>query len=335
MVTKKQYIEYLIGTPINYTCSNLSEHLTGDQSVSHDAVSNFLKREKFTPRQLWNAVLPHLNLSKTGFLIADDSVQDKRYSKFIELVKKQYSGNEHGLIRGIGLVNLVYSSGQENDFFPIDYRVYDDKTDGKTKNEHFRAMFINAVANKSLPCRTILFDAWYASVENLKLVHRLGWTFFTTLKSNRKVSLSKETGYVHLQDIAWTDQQLQQGIEVKLKEVPFLVKLFKIVATNGDIDWVITNDLACADVLVTKQKKDISWHIEQFHREFKQLTGSEKCQCRSQRAQRNHLACCYHAWLSMKVQAKNAKISIYQLHRDQLKPFLIDIIANPKVKALL
>jgi hypothetical protein len=26
---------------------------------------------------------------------------------------------------------------------------------------------------------------------------------------------------------------------VKLKEVPFKVRLFKVVAANGDIDWVI------------------------------------------------------------------------------------------------
>ncbi len=35
-------------------------------------------------------------------------------------------------------------------------------------------------------------------------------------------------------------------------------------------------------------------HIEELHRGLKQLTGSEQCQCRAARAQRNHLACCYH-----------------------------------------
>jgi len=34
MMTKQQYVEYLVSTPINYTCSNLAEHLEG---VSHDA----------------------------------------------------------------------------------------------------------------------------------------------------------------------------------------------------------------------------------------------------------------------------------------------------------
>lgn len=313
----------------------MAEHQSGAERMSHDAVSNFLRREKFTPRQLWQAVEPHLVNRSDGFLIADDSVQDKRYSKFIELVKKQFSGNVHGLVRGIGIVNLVHTSGGKNDFFPIDYRIYDDKTDGKTKNEHFREMFISAVSGKGLKCRTILFDSWYAGSDNLKLVHRSGWTFFTTLKSNRMVSLSKETGYVHLQDIEWSGEQLKSGICVKLKEVPFLVQLFKIVATNGDIEWVITNDLACTNADVVEQKNDVRWQVEQFHREVKQLTGSEKCQCRSARAQRNHIACCYHAWLSLKIHAKNLEITAYQVSKEIWKPFLTQLIANPKIKALV
>jgi CRISPR/Cas system endoribonuclease Cas6 (RAMP superfamily) len=51
------------------------------------------------------------------------------------------------------------------------------------------------------------------------------------------------------------------------------------------------------------------------------LTGSEKCQCRSTRVQRNHLACCYHAWLSLKIQAKTLKITVYQVKKDILQFF--------------
>lgn len=36
---EKEYIEYLIGTPVNYTCSNLARHLDG---VSYDAVNDYL-----------------------------------------------------------------------------------------------------------------------------------------------------------------------------------------------------------------------------------------------------------------------------------------------------
>ncbi len=55
------------------------------------------------------------------------------------------------------------------------------------------------------------------------------------------MSLSKEDGYIHLDQIAWTPEHLRQGVIVKLKEVSFKVRLFKLVATNGDIDGAITN----------------------------------------------------------------------------------------------
>ena len=61
-----------------------------------------------------------------------------------------------------------------------------------------------------------------------------------TLKENRRVSRSKEQGYIHLQQSEGTDEQLRYGIMVTLKEVPFKVQLFKVVATTGDIAWVIT-----------------------------------------------------------------------------------------------
>jgi hypothetical protein len=231
MITKRQYIEYLISTPVNYTCANLAEHLEG---VSHDAVSDYLQRERLTAWQVWEWVKPLLKDSEQASLIVDDSVQNKQYARKIELVKKQYSGAEHGLVRGIGVVNLVHTDGQ--DFYPVDYRLYAPDTDGKTKNDLFREMLLRAKSDKQLQARTILFDSWYASVNNLKLIVRLNMFFVTTLKDNRLVSLSKEQGYIHLQDIDWTPDRLEQGVPVKLKEVPFLVQLFKIVATNGDIE---------------------------------------------------------------------------------------------------
>jgi hypothetical protein len=114
MITKRQYIEYLISTPINTTCTNLSAHV---DNLSHDVVSNYLKREKITARQIWKQVEGLINNSPESYLIVDDSVQNKQYSKSIELVKKQYSGAVGGLVRGIGVVNLVHSEGKE--YYPF------------------------------------------------------------------------------------------------------------------------------------------------------------------------------------------------------------------------
>ncbi len=45
----------------------------------------------------------------------------------------------------------------------------------------------------------------------------------------------------------------------------------------------------------------------EFHRSFKQLTGSEKYQCRKARSQRNHLSDCYSARVAMKVKAQGSE----------------------------
>jgi hypothetical protein len=333
VITKQQYVEYLICTVGNYTGTNLAAHL---DKVSHDIITDYLQAERLTARTLWGLVSELIFDSPDAFLIVDDSVQDKRYSRFIELVKLQYSGAEHGLVRGIGVVNLVHSAGAKKDFYPIDYRIYDPEQDGKTKNDHFVEMVRNAIADKQIQAKRILFDTWYASADNLKLVHRLGLTFFTTLKSNRMVSLSKEGGYIHLDEIEWTAEQMQNGLMVKLKEVPFKVRLFKVVATNGDIDWVITNS---PDETLTTQAaqdaSDVRWQVEELHRGLKQLTGTEKCQCRKGRSQRNHIACCYHAWLSLKVKAKELGKTLYQTKHDLLSDYLRAELRQPRIQAFL
>ncbi len=342
-MTKQQYIQYLIATNSNYTCTNLADHLEPAPGASHDAISDYLRRDKLTPRGLWELVAPLLKNDEDGYLILDDSVQNKEYSKAIEMVKLQYSGAKHGLVRGISVVNLLHSSGPYGDYFPIDYRIYDDKSDGKTKNDHFREMFIRAVSDKQIKASTVLFDSWYASVENLKLIHRMNRFFVTTLKSNRRVTLSKESGYVHLQDIAWSAQQLAQGILVKLKDHPYLVRLFKIVATNGDIEWVITNKgvddgshggrprpITADDV---QKENAVRWQIEQMHRELKQLVGSDRCQCRKARSQRNHIACCYQAWLALALTAKSKAITTYAAHADLWRAYLKRELRHPQIKA--
>jgi hypothetical protein len=331
MITKQTYVEYLISTPINYTCTNLAEHLEG---VSHDAITDYLSHARLTTRQVWEIVQRGMHDSPEAFLIVDDSVQDKRYSQKIELVKRQYSGTQHGIVRGIGVVNLVQTTGQPDDFYPTDYRIYAPEVDGKTKNEYFREMLIRALADKGIQARRILFDSWYAAADTLKQIHRADRFFYTTLKENRMVSLSKETGYVHLQEIDWTEECLHYGIVVHLKALPFPVRLFKLVATDGSIDWLITNEL---DETITAQvaevANDLRWQVEELHRGLKQPTGTEKCQCRKARSQRNHLACCYHAWLSLKVYAQRVGLTLYQARTSLFANYLRAELLYPTITA--
>ena len=137
------------------------------------------------------------------------------------------------------------------------------------------------------------------------------------------MSLTKEGGYIHLDQINWPPERLQHGVLVKLKAVPFPVRLFKRVATNGDIDWVITSGPdQTVTAPVARDANDVRGQVEELHRGLKQLTGSAKCQCRKARSQRNHLAGCYHAGLSRKVKAKHSNRTLYQVKADLLRDYL-------------
>lgn len=116
MITKKQYVEYLVSTPKNCTCTYLAEHL---EAVSHDVVNDFLRQKRFMPREVWKLVKDRIEDSKEAVLIVDDSVHDKRYSRFIELVRAQYRGDEHRIVRsdhptgGVDEIALSPSIGEE------------------------------------------------------------------------------------------------------------------------------------------------------------------------------------------------------------------------------
>lgn len=86
-----------------------------------------------------------------GYLVFDDTVLDKSASSAIELVRRQYSGNAHAVIKGIGVVTCVYVNPDLDQFWLIDYRVYDPAGDGHGKLDHVAEMLRNAVITSSYP----------------------------------------------------------------------------------------------------------------------------------------------------------------------------------------
>jgi hypothetical protein len=77
-------------------------------AFSHDAINRYLMEDDVSPNSVWLAVSQLLRRSGNACLIFDDTVLDKRHSFNIELVRRQYSGNEHGVVKGIGVVNCLY-----------------------------------------------------------------------------------------------------------------------------------------------------------------------------------------------------------------------------------
>ena len=330
-VKRLDYCQFLVATQTNYTLTYFADHKPG---YSHDAVKRYLEDDQVTGRAVWENVREDVVQSDGGYVAFDDTVLDKSSSFKIGLVRRQYSGNVHGIIKGIGVVTCVYINPTTDQFWIIDYRIYDPDGDGKTKLDHVRDMFDQVLTVKRLPFQGVLMDSWYAERKLMLHIERSKKVYYAALRSNRLADDSDELHpYQHLDALSWTDNEQQHGKPVHLKDFPkgHRLTLFRLVRSPTHTDYIATNDVAQTSAQATQQVCALRWKIEQFHRETKQLTGIEHSQCRLARMQRNHIGCAMLVWVSLKRIAYQTGLTVYQLKQRLLDDYLAAQLRNPSI----
>ena len=145
-VTRLDYCQYLLVSQINYTLTNFADHT---EQFSHDAANRYLAGDQIRPRLVWENVQAQVIQTSEGYVVFDNTVVDKDFASEIELVRRQYSGNAHGLIKGVGVVTCVYINPTLDEFWIIDYRIYAPESDGKSKLDHVHDMLTNCVYQSS------------------------------------------------------------------------------------------------------------------------------------------------------------------------------------------
>jgi Transposase DDE domain len=334
-VTRLDYCQYLLVSQINYTLTNFADHC---EQFSHDAITRYLRGERITPRLVWENVRGQVVPTPRGYALFDDTVLDKNASFAIELVRRQYSGNAKAVIKGIGVVTCVYVNPALDQFWLIDYRIYDPDGDGKSKLDHVRDMLINIVYQKQLPFEAVLMDTWYATRDLMLFIESLQKFYYCPLKDNRQVDDSGGTQpYRHVDSLAWSTEALAHGKTIKMKGFPkdHKVRLFRVEVSTHRTDWVVTNDQTQDATEATQEACGFRWKIEQLHREGKQVTGLERCQCRKARIQRNHIGCAFLVWVRLKALAAQTGRTVYQLKYGLLDDYLIQQLKNSSLKMVL
>ncbi len=328
--TLELYGQYLLNTQINYTCTNLADHVT---DLSHDSVHRFLKDSTLQPNLIWERAKEQVVYSQEGCVLFDDTVLEKVFSFDIEGVRRQYSGNKHGIIKGIGVVNCVYFNPETGQYWVLDFRMFDPERDGKTKLDHVSDM-LQSLDQRGVVYRYALMDAWYATTHLMKFFIENGRIFYCPVKSNRKVDESGgEKPYVQVGTLQWTERDLESGKTVKLHAFPMdtKVKLFRVAVSSDRTEHIVTNDCTQCCTTAARLKSPQRWKIEQFHREAKQLTGIAKCQCRKNRSQRNHICAAILLWLRLNELAHQAQMTVYQIKNQLLDEYLFFQMEKPSV----
>lgn len=158
-VTAINYGQFLLNSHRNFTGTYMAD--TADD-LEHDSVYRYLKSDKLTPLMVWEKSQQTIEYSDTGHLIFDDTVADKNHSEKISSARSQFSGNAKHVVTGIGIVNCLYYNPELDQFWVIDYRIFDPDSDGKSKLDHVEDMLKSAIKRK-LPFTTVLMDTWYAT----------------------------------------------------------------------------------------------------------------------------------------------------------------------------
>jgi hypothetical protein len=163
--------------------------------------------------------------------------------------------------------------------------------------------------------------------------------YYCPLKSNRQVDDSGgEHPYRRVDALEWSERELERGKLIKVKGFPkdHKVRLFRVAVHPRRTEWIVTNDLSSRDSVRDAQRaRALRWKIEEFHREAKQLTGIERCQCRASRIQRNHISCALLVWSRLKHLAYQSGRTIYQIKHGLLRDYLVQQLKNPTVRMVL
>jgi hypothetical protein len=306
--------------------------------MSHDAFNRLLGRLEPEPQELWLEAQTQVKRDR-GVLIVDDSTLDKPYARKMDLVCWHWSGKHQRVVKGINLLTLLWSDGDRR--VPCDYRIYDKQelkppaegqaTDSptreiKTKNDLFLEL-LKTAQERGFEPEIVLFDSWFSSLENLKQVRAMGWTFLTRLKSNRQVNPDGQG----LQAVS--DCEISaSGTVVHLKGFG-LVKVFRIVrphaGTKPEAEYWCTNHLDMSELERLKYS-EWCWQIEQYHREIKQYCLVEKCQCRTGRMIRNYIQLALRAFVRLERWSDQSGVSLFELTTDIVRDAVREYLRKPK-----
>ena len=317
----EDYIQFLIASPGRFSCAEAGRvQPQTAEAPAHDAFSRLLTELGPDPDALWREAQALLDPAADGVLVLDDSTLDKPYARHIELVYPHWSGKHNKVVDGINLLTLLWTDGDRH--VPCDWAVYDKPHDGLGKNAPFRTLLRRA-RGRGLHPRCVCFDSWYGGLDNLKLLRSFGWRWLTRLKSNRQVRLERGPP-VPVRDAPLT----AAGTVVWLPGYG-LVKVFRIVAQDGDTEYWASGDLAMTE-LERLCYAERSWAIEVYHRGLKQHCGVERCQARRARAQRSHIGLAVRAFLRLESWCYRHLTTWFDAKRDIIRDAVRAYLAQPK-----
>lgn len=316
-VSDHHYIQWLIASPRTASCTEAA----ACSLVAHDAYTRLLERLEPNSQQLWDEVEPLIERSR-GFLVIDDTTLDKPYARRMDLVVQHWSGKHRRVVDGINLITLLWTDGDVA--IPVDWRVFNKAHDGLTKNDHARQM-LDTARQRGFQPQCVLWDGWYSSMENLKLLRNWGWKFFVGLNGNRHVDPDGQ-GNREIRTLSWS------GVSQTLHLKGFgWVEAYSVIDPAGERRFFVSSERGFDEAQV-QQHREIAYQVEGYHRGLKQECHIERCQARKARRQLNHIALVIRAFVRLELRSYKTGFSRLALKRGIVRDAVRAYLKRPFIQ---
>jgi len=254
--------------------------------VTHDALNQLADMLQELYQQMTiNIILLITGIYNPGYIILDDTIVPKPFSRFVAGTYVDYDYTQKRHIRCHRIVVVIWTNGFI--YIPVAFAFWhhrDFVTLYRTKNQIARDL-IYYVVRHHVPFSYLTFDNWYASKQNLNYFHKLGITFVTRLKKNTWIVYE----YEKQKALSLTKYECHYYSELNAYVRKFDVKYprfgmgtLAIVKNDkheepGRTKYLFTNDPNITNrELVLRYRS--RWHIEIFFKNCKQYFGLVACQ---------------------------------------------------------
>ncbi len=296
MYLQKNAINYLKGLLCVFENANCVA-LARISKCSHDSLARVLNGKKFSWQiLLQNFLLRTFGKLQNGYLIIDDTVISKRFSKTIENLAWIFDTKIGKSILGLNIVMLAWSNGVVT--IPLAIKVYQ-KNNKKSKID-LAIELINYAQKLFIKPNYITFDSWYASTKLLKKIIDCQWIFITKIKKNRKLN------GVSLKKVYQNPYWMKEGI---------ITGGIKILVVRNGKKYFATNDLSLTKKEILARYKG-RWLVETIFRVLHSFLWLDKCQCRKLDSQVAHFHLCLMAYSILEKEKFIQKKSIYEIKRN-------------------
>src|SRR3990172_3683970 len=178
------------------TCTKISEQYNRNiiydsesPYVSHDRLQRLLvfegKWNKYIQKHYGCLIkLRKSSSKKKTYLIIDDTVIAKPYSKELDLLSWIFSPSDRQYLYGINVVFVIWTDGKTR--FPLGFRIWY-KDDKRTKIDLAMELLNDARKIYGIKPGYVLMDSFYPAAKLLKMIRRFRWHWIAKIKSNRRI----------------------------------------------------------------------------------------------------------------------------------------------------